>query len=156
MWVRFPPLSPLIIHDSFIKLAVKLSLSFMEKYSHYIDVVNEQTSKGKKGKSFVLRKVEDGSQLEMWDDESHKLVNYEFVLSRMSSLLGKALTIVDSSVVDSRQNKAMKDLIKSEFVGEYCDLCDLLFPKGWIKHQEENANIDDILEIDEDEALGLK
>jgi hypothetical protein len=37
------------------------------------------------------------------------------VVTDLSHLLGKVLTLIDASVTDPRQNKALKDLIKTEF-----------------------------------------
>jgi len=44
----------------------------------------------------------------------------------IKDLSGRVLTIVDASIADKTQNKAMKDLIKSQFariLGRYEDIC---------------------------------
>ena|SRR3990167_6819073 len=37
------------------------------------------------------------------------------VCSQFNFLMGKVLTIIDASIADERQNKALKDLIKNSF-----------------------------------------
>ena len=40
--------------------------------------------------------------------------NYEAIEQDIKSLTGKILTIIDGAITDERQNKAIKDQIKSE------------------------------------------
>ena len=42
-------------------------------------------------------------------------LGFSSIDSQFQNLLGKVLTVVDSSISGERQNKAMKDLIRSKF-----------------------------------------
>lgn len=41
-----------------------------------------------------------------------KVVHYDYFHQTVSDILGKVLTIIDASIVDQRQNKSVKDLVK--------------------------------------------
>ncbi|MFA6201434.1 MAG: hypothetical protein WC679_13615, partial [Bacteroidales bacterium] len=82
------------------------------------------------------------------------LTDYNFIQYRLGSMLGRILTIIDASIADGRQNKAIKDLIKSKFVDEYAELSSILYDNNWMRGVEENATEADI--VNTDEALGIK
>lgn len=42
-------------------------------------------------------------------------IRYPLIIDELSSLSGEILTIIDASIPDGKQNKAMKDLIRSKF-----------------------------------------
>tara|TARA_R110000850_G_scaffold211501_1_gene337332 strand:- start:864 stop:1085 length:222 start_codon:yes stop_codon:yes gene_type:complete len=42
-------------------------------------------------------------------------LNFHQVEAQLNILLGKVLTIIDSSICEQRQNKATKDLVKNMF-----------------------------------------
>lgn len=44
-----------------------------------------------------------------------KLVSFSYCRVYLGNLLGKTLTVIDSAISESRQNKATKDLIKQAF-----------------------------------------
>ena len=55
-----------------------------------------------------------------------RAVRFERLKNDIKDLSGRILTIVDASIADKTQNKAMKDLIKSQFartLGRYEDIC---------------------------------
>lgn len=76
----------------------------------------------------------------------------EFITDHLRFLLGRVLTIIDSSIVDPKQNKAMKDLIKGEFIDKI----------SFVSHQVDRRDVvapedfDPTYIVDEDVALGLK
>ena len=80
-------------------------------------------------------------------DEGNKLVTYEFVQNRMSKLLGRVLTIMDASIIDKSQNKAVKDIIKTIFVDEYVELTDMLYDKNSLISQCENVSMCQFLHL---------
>jgi len=103
-------------------------------------------------------KAEDNTvtvhQLGEWFKE--KRITGEFMTTQLRFLLGKVLTIVDSSVLDTRQNKAMKDIIKGEFldiISRVSDIVsegkDILAPDDFDPENPDNY-------VDEDIALGIK
>jgi len=47
-------------------------------------------------------------------EEDTKPINYYRLEGDIKHLLGRILTIVDASIADKQQNKALKDLIKQE------------------------------------------
>ena len=85
------------------------------------------------------------------------VADYSFVQSRMNLLLGQVLTLVDASITNS-QNKAMKDIIKGIFVEEYCQLTEMMHDEAWLKKVTtfDDDNKPELVEVDTDEALGLK
>jgi len=59
-------------------------------------------------------------------DGKERAVRFERLKDDIKDLSGRVLTIVDASIADKTQNKAMKDLIKSQFariLGRYEDIC---------------------------------
>ena len=60
------------------------------------------------------------------EKDRERAVKYYRLEDDLKRLSGKVLTIVDTSITDERQNKAMKDLIKGLFSKEiyhYQDIC---------------------------------
>lgn len=60
------------------------------------------------------------------EPEKERAVRFYRLRDDLKDLMGKILTIVDSSLPEERQNKAMKDLIKSNFrqiIGRFEDIC---------------------------------
>jgi len=55
------------------------------------------------------------SELELQVSDTVSAFKSELVVSNLSDLLGKVLTVIDASLPDSTQNKSIKDLIKNEF-----------------------------------------
>lgn len=58
--------------------------------------------------------------------ESERAVRFGRLYDDLRDLAGKILTIVDAAISEERQNKATKDLVKSQFrsiIGRYEDIC---------------------------------
>lgn len=92
---------------------------------------------------------------------SEKFASKEFtgtwVCDQLRFLLGRVLTIIDASIADPRQNKAIKDVIKGEFIDKLSHVSDVLSNGMDITPTEEellsaigNAS------VEEDVALGIK
>ncbi len=58
--------------------------------------------------------------------KGEKLADYSFIQSNLRNMLGRVLTVIDASIIEPRQNKAVKDIIRNEFIDEYQNLSDML------------------------------
>ena len=67
--------------------------------------------KEKKDKDIMM----DLQKKVMESDDYCKIVHYNYIEDNFRHLAGKILTIIDASISENRQNKCIKDLIKSEF-----------------------------------------
>jgi hypothetical protein len=65
--------------------------------------------------------IENLSSVELEEAMKNRFVNMNDVGEHVSRLAGRILTIIDASISDRQQNKAMKDLIKQE-VGKTLDV----------------------------------
>jgi hypothetical protein len=95
----------------------------------------------------------ESSTLEEYEKELnpnyfHGLGDYSFIQSRMSKLLGMVLTVIDASISDKVQNKAIKDLIKTDFVEEYAFLSESLIDDQYIQDAQEDVALEDLGEVD--------
>jgi len=54
--------------------------------------------------------------------EGEKALSHSFVMDILRKVMGKTLTIIDASILDKQQNKAIKDLIR-EVMSEQMDFC---------------------------------
>lgn len=72
------------------------------------------------------------------------LADYDFVRQNSEMMLGKVLTVIDASVIDGKQNKAVKDIIKNEFYENYSYLCEAMIGR---KVVGEMSNLSDDLVI---------
>lgn len=93
---------------------------------------------------------------ELGKEFEKKFFTGTWVCHELRFLLGRILTIVDASVIDQRQNKAMKDLMKGEFVKELNHVSETLSNgREIIATEEEVAGAMQHGGVSEDEALGL-
>jgi len=60
-------------------------------------------------------------------------LNYDYAENGIRHLSGKILTIIDGSIVNEKQNKAVKDQIKSQITKLLCDFQEFAF-------KDENGN----------------
>lgn len=126
---------------------------------HIVTVFDE-----KNRPSYELRKSEVSSDVidTNWD-EGDKLVDYAFVQTKMNNLLGRVLTIIDASIHGEKSNKAVKDLIKGEFISDYAELSELLHDRAEMQETctfdesdpEDVERLKKMEELSEDEVLGL-
>lgn len=64
-------------------------------------------------------------------------LDYQIVIKQFKSLEGKILTLLDSSIENERQVKAMKDLTKKMFSEQMLTVSKLCFPELPITSREE-------------------
>lgn len=76
-----------------------------------------------KTKAVGYEKVE----LEKWEGvDGEDLLTHAFLLDSFRKLMGRTLTLIDSSIINKSQNKAMKDIIRNiysdemGFAAEFC------------------------------------
>lgn len=53
-----------------------------------------------------------------WEDRGTSAFSYEFISAEIRKLTGQVLTVIDASISDERQLKAVKDLIRNHFADE--------------------------------------
>ena len=73
------------------------------------------------------------------ENSNVKEVHYSYFEQELKLLAGRVLTIIDASVNDHRQNKAMKDLIKGEFYERFSALQEFY----WEDTAGHSVNLDD-------------
>jgi len=81
------------------------------------------------------------------DWSGDKLATYSFIEKTLKAMTGRVLTIIDASISDKQQNKAIKDLIRKEFVLEFEAIADLLLDKQRLERAQEGAVLMDISEV---------
>ena len=62
------------------------------------------------------------------------------ITESLNYLLGRVLTIIDASISESKQNKAVKDLIKGEFIWDMSTISDKLCNGRIVEVNEEELN----------------
>jgi hypothetical protein len=72
------------------------------------------------------------------------LADYSFIQNEFRNMLGKVLTIIDASIVDPKQNKAIKDIIRNEFIDEYVHLGNMMQDNNAIDKYTENFTDEEI------------
>jgi hypothetical protein len=95
--------------------------------------------------------------------EGEKAFSHSFISDTMRKLIGRTLTIIDASILDRQQNKAMKDLVRNAFsdemefsskIGYDQNVLDEMIDESTAHMtDEEFANIEPVLI---EEALGVK
>ena len=68
-----------------------------------------------KDKNFRAYELVD---IEKYGQEGERFISYEFLLDTMRKLMGRTLTLLDASIVDKTQNKAVKDVVRNIFSDE--------------------------------------
>lgn len=59
-------------------------------------------------------------------DVGERLVTHAFLMDSFRKIMGRTLTVIDASISEKAQNKAMKDLVRSIFndeIGFAADMC---------------------------------
>lgn len=84
----------------------------------------EVVSVSGKGTDYISYEKIDVAKYQLGDGEY--LITHSFLLDSFRKLMGKTLTVIDASITDKQQNKAMKDMIRGifsdemEFAAELC------------------------------------
>lgn len=80
-----------------------------------------------------------------------------WVCDQLRFLLGRVLTVIDASIADPRQNKAIKDVLKGEFINKLAHVSDVLSEGKDIQPSEEELlSALSSAGVEEDVALGIK
>lgn len=91
--------------------------------------------------------------------EGERLLSYAFLMNSFRKLLGSSLTVIDASIQDPRQNKAIKDLIRKAYSSEIAFVADFAFDQEILGEMAEealkNGEMIDI-EHDVDKVIGLE
>ena len=79
-------------------------------------MVKEVVRAGREEDDYVFYKVEKIEDYKGVDGE--KLLTHSFLMDTLRKVMGRTLTIIDASVSEKQQNKAMKDLVRQIFSDE--------------------------------------
>lgn len=91
-----------------------------------------------------------------------KALSHSFVLDTLRKIMGKTLTIIDSSIDDERKNKAMKDLVRNVISDEMQFSAGMAFDQEILTEMAEehfDGMSDEEIEASSvtiEEALGVK
>lgn len=113
----------------------------MSKYTFYWSSV---------GKGYVTKSVLDDVKFNKVQ-KGDALADYGFIQSQFRSMLGKVLTVIDAAIIDPKQNKAIKDIIRNEFIDEYVHLSELMAPidQDAVDEMTENMSEEEFSRIEE-------
>jgi len=87
--------------------------------------------------NLVSYPVRDISKLEV--EFGEKAIAFSLVMDLFRKIMGKTLTIIDSSIVEPKQNKAMKDLLRDVFDKQLTFVSGLAFNQDEICKMAEEA-----------------
>jgi len=81
-----------------------------------------------------------GSEVD-WDKRESTAFEYSYLVSELKNLLGQVLTLMDATLTDERQLKAVKDIIREQFATKMSDLWEVSEPnfEEIIKESSEEA-----------------
>ena len=89
-----------------------------------------------------------------------RFLTHNFLLDTLRKIMGKTLTIVDASIYDKQQNKAIKDLIRNVISDEMNFSADWAYDQKILdKMAEEHFKdipLEDIKQVTIEEALGVE
>ncbi len=99
--------------------------------------------------AYSLDSIED---IELFNGEY--LLRFSFAKDILRKLMGQTLTVIDASIVDSRQNKAAKDIIRNSYNEELCFLSDMSFDQEVIQRNIGDMDGSEALSVED--VLGVK
>ncbi len=84
-----------------------------------------------------------------------KALSHSFLMDSFRKLIGRTLTIIDASIADKQQNKAIKDLIRALFNEEMSFSSEMAYDQGELQEmiEESPENIGEPVSVEE--ALGV-
>lgn len=94
--------------------------------------------------------------------KGEKALTYAFLLDTLRKIMGRTLTLIDSSITDKIQNKAMKDIIRAIISDEMEFSSDIVFDQKVLTEMAEehykNLTDEEIMgsAVTIEEALGVK
>lgn len=87
-------------------------------------------------------------------------ISHSFVTDLFRKLMGKTLTIVDASISDKQQNKAIKDLVRGAYMEEIEFVNSMVYNQDELNEAADEATKDldpnDSFEVSIEEALGVE
>ncbi len=89
-------------------------------------------------------------------------ISHGFIMDSFRKIMGRTLTIIDASIVDKQQNKAMKDLLRAVFSDEMEFVADMVFDQKEMSemaneaYEEALKNGEDLTPVTIEEALGVE
>ena len=87
-------------------------------------------------------------------DEGEYLLSFSIVTDTLRKLMGKTLTIIDASIIDTKQNKSIKDLIKGVYNEELGFVSNLAYdqdiiqknlPDDYVPKEDDTLDIEEVL-----------
>lgn len=88
------------------------------------------------------------------EQPSISYADHSFVMDVLKRISGRTLTLVDASIQDKEQRKAMKDLVKGFFSEEMDHVASLMFSQEYTSDLAANCqNSDDVEVIDVEEII---
>lgn len=81
-------------------------------------------------------------------------LTHSFVMDVLRKIMGKTLTVIDASISDKQQNKAIKDLIRGIISDEMSFAADMAFDQEKLMEMADQTVFGDAVSIEE--ALGVK
>lgn len=98
--------------------------------------VNEIVLVNKDGGSVIYEWKPINEYEGSWNE---KALSHSFVSDVLRKIMGKVLTIIDASVLDKQQNKAMKDLLRAAISEEMEFSADMAYDQDEISKSAEIA-----------------
>ena len=89
-------------------------------------------------------------------DLGEKLLSHSFLMDSFRKIMGRTLTTIDASIVDTKQNKAIKDLIRGIFSDEMDFSASMSFDQDKLQLcVPEDIDIENLGVTTIEEALGV-
>lgn len=135
-----------------LKTGVKLSQAY--KIMSQVKVITAE-----KKDDYVSYGAVELKGLELMEGEN--LLSYSFLLDSFRKIMGRTLTMLDASIVDKHQNKAMKDIVRGIFSDEMEFSADLVYDQQVMAKlvEEHTKDIKDLNELGSysiEECLGVE
>lgn len=100
---------------------------------------------------YTMYRASSGNLVSIEKDNDLKiykfLADYGFIKGNLTNLLGRILTIIDASISEKVQNKAVKDIIRGEFIDEYVHLSNSLCNQDEMDKLTKNFSDEEIEEM---------
>ena len=115
------------------------------KYKYFLSSYIEGQGGTHEKPFIVVKNISDGQPTGKVDDlkDQEKLADYTFIFKELRMMLGKVLTVIDASITEPKQNKAIKDIIRNTFIDEYSFLSDMIYGDMIKRAAEESASMPD-------------
>ncbi len=116
----------------------------------YISVANRE------GENISYQSVSSGEWTRL---DGEKALSHSFLMDSFRKIMGRTLTLIDASIHDKQQNKAMKDIVRNIFSDEMEFAAQFAFDQEKLDKMAnasyEEADPADIKSVTIEEALGV-